>query len=312
MTDVARKGVVTDVARGGVVTDVARVGHVIAGMHPAKPWNDAVATSDWHLTTRSARAERGHPVPGSNAPKERATITASSGAWPDHTVMTCAGRPSTTLLRSTLQVVDSGSAPAMTGRTPCSTPGLAVVMARPFIALLVATGRRPLATDKRSPPALARQPLPRALAGKNRGLAACIDLSDGPPPDGQGASGHDRDSNHEDSKGRRSGGATDGYDLRHGGRRAPPADGPTGLKATPNNHRAAWCITRLQRHGLHTQAIRDFAAIATVSDRWRPLAPHNPRISVLYAGRCGKDRVSPRQGPATHRRPRHMKEHRHG
>ena len=295
VTEVTRRAGVTDVTRGAVMTDVMRkagVTNVARG---------AVVT--------------GHPVTGPNALNERATITASSGAWPGHTVMACAGRPSTTLLRSALQVVDSASAPAMTGRPPCSTPGLAVTLAGSFIALLIVTGRRPPAAGERPPPALVRRPLLCPFVVKNRGLAACIDLSDGPPPDRQGVLCNNCDFNHEDTKfttGGRPRGAAGGYGQRHGGRRALPADRPTGLKANPNNHPAVWCMTSPHRHGLHTQAIRDFPSTAALSDRWRPLAPHNPRISVLYSGRRGKDRASPRQMPATHRRPRHMKERRDG
>jgi hypothetical protein len=69
--------------------------------------------------------------------RRRTILTAPVAARPAHTVMACAGRPSTTLFRSTLQGVDGGSAAAMAWRGRRSTPNGAVNSARRL------TGRLP-------------------------------------------------------------------------------------------------------------------------------------------------------------------------
>ncbi len=72
----------------------------------------------------------GRPTLMDLAVRRRAAITAPGSASPTHTVMVGAGPPSTTRLKSTPQIVDGGSAPAMTRRDPDPTPDGAVNTAR--------------------------------------------------------------------------------------------------------------------------------------------------------------------------------------
>ena len=98
------------------------------------PWGCALlARGSFGYRTRmrpAPRRRRGRESAIEPWVRRRVTIAAPFGAWRPHTVMACAGRPSTSFSRSALPVVDGGSAPAMTRRDPVSTPNGAVIVVR--------------------------------------------------------------------------------------------------------------------------------------------------------------------------------------
>ena len=115
---------------------------VIVGLAPAgypqAPRRDVVSrranvgAAGMFGTCPSVTVWMGEHGPTTNAtiPRRRVTLAAPFAAWPTHTVMACAGPPSTSFPRSALQIVGGGSAPAMTWRDQCAAPDDAVIIAR--------------------------------------------------------------------------------------------------------------------------------------------------------------------------------------